>query len=157
MLKQLFFCLGENAEKYPEWIREILSRGHAVGNHGYRHLNGWKISAKDFRANYIKGKAILENISGNEVTLFRPPYGKIKWNQMQNQDASIVLWSTMPGDFDATISSEKCYYNGVNNLCSGAVICLHDNEKAQQHLVYCLPKWLEYIYNVGLTANRIIL
>ena len=55
MLKQLF-CLGENAEKYPEWIREILSRGHAVGNHGYRHLNGWKISAKDFRANYIKEK-----------------------------------------------------------------------------------------------------
>lgn len=155
--KATFFCLGENAEKHPELILEILDRGHAIGNHGYRHLNGWKISPIDFMENYKKGNEILEHISGSEIKLFRPPYGKIKLSQISDLPSLIVLWSLMPGDFDVTISTEKCYNNAINNLCSGDIICLHDNEKALQHLYYCLPKWLEYIYNKGLKSNRIIL
>ena len=39
-----FFCLGRNVEKNPEIYNRILDGGHAVGNHTYSHLKGWKTS-----------------------------------------------------------------------------------------------------------------
>ena len=31
--KATFFCIGKNAELFPELVNEILKRGHAIGNH----------------------------------------------------------------------------------------------------------------------------
>jgi peptidoglycan/xylan/chitin deacetylase (PgdA/CDA1 family) len=36
-MKATFFVSGQSAERYPEWIELILSRGHLVGNHSYSH------------------------------------------------------------------------------------------------------------------------
>ena len=36
-LTAAFFVTGQNAERHPELVREILRRGHDVGNHSYRH------------------------------------------------------------------------------------------------------------------------
>ncbi|HEV8421842.1 MAG TPA: polysaccharide deacetylase family protein, partial [Chthoniobacterales bacterium] len=35
-----FFVKGRRAEQYPELIREIVRRGHGVGNHTYHHPSG---------------------------------------------------------------------------------------------------------------------
>jgi peptidoglycan-N-acetylglucosamine deacetylase len=36
-LQATFFVVGERVERYPELIREILYRGHTLGNHSFRH------------------------------------------------------------------------------------------------------------------------
>jgi peptidoglycan/xylan/chitin deacetylase (PgdA/CDA1 family) len=36
-MKATFFVSGQSAERYPEWIDLILSRGHLIGNHSYSH------------------------------------------------------------------------------------------------------------------------
>lgn len=36
-MKATFFVSGQSAERYPEWIELILSRGHLIGNHSYSH------------------------------------------------------------------------------------------------------------------------
>ena len=36
-VKATFFIVGARAERHPELIREILSRGHTLGNHSYHH------------------------------------------------------------------------------------------------------------------------
>jgi len=36
-VKSTFFVLGWVAERYPELIREIDSRGHEIASHGYSH------------------------------------------------------------------------------------------------------------------------
>ncbi|MDM8537984.1 polysaccharide deacetylase family protein [Desulfobacterales bacterium HSG17] len=38
-VKAAFFVVGTKAEKHPELIREILSKGHEIGNHSYSHDN----------------------------------------------------------------------------------------------------------------------
>ena len=38
--KATFFCIGDNLRKYPEIYKEIIQKGHAIGNHTFNHLNG---------------------------------------------------------------------------------------------------------------------
>src|ERR1700740_2580490 len=37
-----FFCVGENLTKHPDLVWEIQKRGHAIGNHTYNHISGWR-------------------------------------------------------------------------------------------------------------------
>lgn len=139
--KATFFCLGENAKRYPEIIREIKAQGHAVGSHGDKHLNGWQISKKEYEQNILNGKNTLEDIIKEKVDLFRPPYGKFKHKVLMEQ--ATIMWSLMPADFDQSITQEKC----LERLCkakTGDIIVLHDNDKSWKHLEYCLPEFLEF-------------
>ena len=156
--KATFFCLGEHVEKYPEILQQILSEGHRVGNHGYKHLNGWKTNDDDYLQDYLKGQEMLR-FTQNDTLLFRPAYGKIKKSQIPNlksqiPNAQIINWSLMPGDFDAMISSEIVYSN-LQRAQPGDIVVLHDNEKAWKHLQYCLPKFLEFCKEKNFSLNTI--
>src|SRR4051812_48609203 len=49
--KATFFCIGENVKKHPEIFQQIIKDGHAVGNHTYNHLNGWKTKKDEYLKN----------------------------------------------------------------------------------------------------------
>jgi peptidoglycan/xylan/chitin deacetylase (PgdA/CDA1 family) len=138
--KATFFCLGKNAEKYPEILEMIRQKGHNIGNHSYSHLDGWKTDDLAYFDDVKKADPFIRS------KLFRPSYGKIKKSQlsMLNSQFLIFNWSLMPGDFDDSITSEKCFRNLADHHRPGDIVCLHDNEKARIHLEYCLPRWLEH-------------
>ncbi len=74
-LKATFFVIGEKAAAHPELIREILEKGHTLGNHSYRHdsllmLRGHEQLKKDIQAT----QDVLEK-SGVTPLVFRPPVG----------------------------------------------------------------------------------
>lgn len=154
--KATFFCLGENAEKYPEIVQQVLNEGHAIGNHSYSHLNGWKTDNKIYLEDVEKCTKLLMRNSNNGF-YFRPPYGKIKNTQIKNIKSQIINWTLMPGDFDQTITSQKCYSNLTKKIKSGDIICLHDNEKSWKHLQYCLPKFLEFCKEKNILLTTITL
>ena len=139
--KASFFCLGTMAEKNPQTLELIRQKGHVVGNHSYSHPNGWKTNTADYLADIEKAGKIISS------KIFRPPYGKIKRAQssLLHSQFSIFNFSLLPGDYDSSISSEKCYQNLADNVRSGDIICLHDSEKAWKHLQYCLPRWLQFL------------
>ncbi|MBP7256370.1 MAG: polysaccharide deacetylase family protein [Chitinophagales bacterium] len=147
--KATFFCLGKNAEKMPDLLCKIVENGHAIGNHGYEHINGWRTIDKTYIENVEKGKSILQS------NLFRPPYGKITVSQFLKlrKDNSIIFWDIMPGDFDDTITNEKCLKNALSQLKSGSIMVLHDSEKAANKLRYILPKILDYLKSSGLKTG----
>jgi peptidoglycan/xylan/chitin deacetylase (PgdA/CDA1 family) len=130
-LKATFFVIGEHVEKYPSLVSDIKSRGHALGNHGYRHLAGWRISTKQFEENVIIGGQISES------NLFRPPYGQIGWRQYQSikKDHRIIMWSIMPGDFMRGINVSVKMKNVNALIGQGDIIVLHDNPL---HIDQCL-------------------
>ena len=59
----------------------------------------------------------------------------------------------MPGDFDETITNEKCLKNALSQLKSGSIMVLHDSEKAADKLRYILPKILDYLKSSGLKTG----
>jgi peptidoglycan/xylan/chitin deacetylase (PgdA/CDA1 family) len=148
--KATFFCLGENIKKYPEIIKQIIHDGHAIGNHGYKHLNGWNTNDDDYVQDYIQCQQLLEQVGSSENKIFRPAYGKIKRSQIpfihEKFKSRIINWTLMPGDFDETQTSEQCFSN-LQKVKSGDIVVLHDNDKSWKHIQYCLPKFLEHLHS----------
>ncbi|MEC8853113.1 MAG: polysaccharide deacetylase family protein [Bacteroidota bacterium] len=139
-VKATFFCLGEQIEKHPEILKRITAEGHSIGNHSYSHPNGFTTCTKKYLEDVKKCQEIIP-----ETKLFRPPFGNIYPWQISKlkKEYKIIMWDVVGWDFDKNTSKEKCFLNVVNNVGSGSIILLHDNEKAQENLQYALPKIIE--------------
>ncbi|WP_284653699.1 polysaccharide deacetylase family protein [Flavobacterium terrisoli] len=155
--KATFFCIGNNIEKHPEVFQKVIDNGHAIGNHTFNHLKGWKTPLED----YIENTQLCNSqftIHHSSTTLFRPPYGKIKPSQskaLRKLGYKIIMWDIISMDFDQTISPEKCLDNVLKNIESGSIIVFHDSIKAWKNLEYVLPKTLEYLNEKGFVCEKI--
>ena len=152
--KATFFCIGKNADAQPELTRRIINEGHALGNHTYDHLNGWKTDGRVYLDNILKAGKIINTV------LFRPPYGRItnktvKVITAQPYGFKVIMWSVLSGDFDNSISPEKCFVNIIKNAGSGSIVVFHDSKKADIRMRYSLPRVLKYFSEQGFTFEKI--
>jgi peptidoglycan-N-acetylglucosamine deacetylase len=142
-IKALFFCDGRAAERYPELVDLIRSRGHLIGNHGYLHLDGWKTSTENYAADVSKAESFVSS------RLFRPPYGRMKRRQYKllKDRFKIVLWDIMPYDFDKDFGSDRALDVLVKKIRPGSIIVLHDN--ATSAAVKILPGFIDFASGNG--------
>ena len=122
-----------------------------MGNNTYHHRNGWHTETEDYLADVEKCDAMISS------QLFRPPYGKLKPSQSAALKANkkIIMWDILSGDFDQTITKEKCLANVMDNYTAGSVIVFHDNIKAQEKLQFVLPLFLEHLAQQGFVSSHI--
>ncbi|MDJ0710583.1 MAG: DUF3473 domain-containing protein [Woeseiaceae bacterium] len=85
-VRATFFTLGWVAEKHPQMIREIVAAGHEIASHGYDHAKVTEQTRDEFRKDVTRAKAILEDISGQEVLGFRAPSFSIGADTLWAQD-----------------------------------------------------------------------
>jgi peptidoglycan/xylan/chitin deacetylase (PgdA/CDA1 family) len=55
----------------------------------------------------------------------------------------IVMWSLLSGDFDLSLTPEKCWRSVERNVQPGHIVTFHDSIKAYVKLRYVLPRLLE--------------
>ena len=158
--KATFFCIGKNILNHPDVFENIVTKGHAVGNHTNNHINSWKKQAKLYIENVNQAQKIIDPIlnSTNSVKLFRPPYGKLTLSvtkKLLKEDYKIIMWDVLSGDFDQSISKEKCLKNVIKNTTSGSIIVFHDSVKASGKLQFSLPKILDHFSEKGFSFEII--
>jgi polysaccharide deacetylase family protein (PEP-CTERM system associated) len=68
-----FFCLGWMAERMPQVVRRCRAAGHEIGSHGYAHIMARRDNRAAFRADIVRARKVLEDITGQEVAGFRSP------------------------------------------------------------------------------------
>ena len=68
-----FFVLGWVAERVPELVKEIDSRGHEVASHGYAHRLAYAHSEGELREDLRRSRGHLEGLIGAEVLGYRAP------------------------------------------------------------------------------------
>jgi peptidoglycan/xylan/chitin deacetylase (PgdA/CDA1 family) len=147
--KASFFCIGKNVQLYPSIYSEIIAANHTVGNHTQNHMNGWENTTTAYL------KEIQEANQSISSTLFRPPYGRIKFAQIKalrsrsDLPQNIVMWDVLSGDFDTRISGETCAHNVIQSARPGSIIVFHDSAKAMDRLSIALPKVLAHFSNLG--------
>ncbi len=137
--KASFFCVGDNVRKYPEVFSNIIQRGHAVGNHSFHHLNGWKTDKQAYVNDIVKANALIQS------NLFRPPYGRLKSNQAKtliSHGYEIVMWTLLSSDYDDQLSKEKCTERLLKTIRPGAIVLFHDSDKAKRNMIYALERLL---------------
>ena len=161
--KATFFCIGNNVEKHPELFNTIIQEGHAIGNHTYNHLNGWKTDTETYIKNAKQCEIRISNqqseINNLKSKLFRPPYGKIKSKQakkLMELGYKIIMWDVLSADFDSSITRKKCFNNVISNVQSGSIIVFHDSVKGFKNLEYVLPKTLEFLKQNGYKCEAIL-
>lgn len=154
--KATFFCIGNNVEKYPEIFKRIEEEGHAIGNHTFNHIKGWKTKTEDYISEVLKTQESIDSKMVNKnsgiVNLFRPPFGQITKKQgkeLRKLGYKIIMWDVLAFDWEDYINSEQCYQNIISKAISGSIIVLHDSAKASKNLQYALPKALDFFSEKG--------
>jgi peptidoglycan/xylan/chitin deacetylase (PgdA/CDA1 family) len=150
--KATFFCIGKNAELYPELVDMIRAEGHAIGNHTHNHLKGWGRRAENYLDNINYANRILQ------TNLFRPPYGRFTPRQalfLKNAGYRIVLWNVLSRDYNPNISGQTCFRNATNHVQAGSIVVFHDSVKTFKNMSYALPRTLDLIYERGLVCKPI--
>ncbi|MCH4823173.1 polysaccharide deacetylase family protein [Gramella lutea] len=128
--KAAFFCIGKNIQKHPEIFREIIKRGHIVGNHTFSHTRKMgMLSSKRIIEEINKCNEVAEKIGGVQMKFFRPPFGIINpktQRALKKTGHQVIGWNNRP--YDAiTKSPEKILERITRDLNRGDLILLHDN------------------------------
>ena len=72
-----FFVLGAIAERHPEMVRELASRGHEIATHGWSHTMVYQLTPEQFRSELTRSMQLLEELSGRPVVGHRAPFFSI--------------------------------------------------------------------------------
>jgi peptidoglycan/xylan/chitin deacetylase (PgdA/CDA1 family) len=76
-VKATFFVSGVNALNHPEIIREIIARGHTIGNHSFHHNPFVMLGSYNYLYQEIfRAQEVLKKM-GIQTLVFRPPVGII--------------------------------------------------------------------------------
>ncbi|PKQ62500.1 polysaccharide deacetylase family protein [Labilibaculum filiforme] len=138
-IKATFFCVGDNVHKYPELYQNILTDGHAVGNHTYNHLKGWSVDTQRYIENVIMASDLIDS------KLFRPPYGLIKNSQAKHllPEYKIIMWDVLSGDFRKDITPEQCLRDVLKKVRPGSIISFHNHQKTKANMQYAVPRLID--------------
>jgi peptidoglycan/xylan/chitin deacetylase (PgdA/CDA1 family) len=157
-----FFVIGEKVERHPEVVRAIVSAGHDIGVHGFRH--DWLYSFKSPRAvteDLARATAAVERASGVRVRWFRPPIGHVSprtANGAQRAGLTVVAWTVRALDGLEAARPERVVRRVSRGLVPGAIVLLHDAAERDERVpasLLALPEILKALELRGLEAVRL--
>ena len=125
-----FFLVAERAQKYPELVRRMLTEGHTLGLHAFRHRDFLKLTDREKQQDLSLGKKALREITGKEPLYWRPPHGFRDGSVMKlagQEHLTVVNWSMTPRDWTG-IDKKEIYNRVMDKVEAGAIVLLHDGD-----------------------------
>ncbi len=157
-IRATFFVVGQNAQRYPETCRRIVSAGHVIGNHSYHHrrllcLRPSKMIAHDLS---LAHKTIYE-YTGSKPRFFRPPHGfRTPWlmRTVRHLGYTVVTWDNMTSDWEADKSSVEIVQAIIKRAKPGSIIVLHDGRSTRSvydrsQMLQALPQIIDALKQRG--------
>ena len=94
-LKTTFFVPGHTLETFPEAVREILTRGHEIGHHGYVHEDPTDLSYDEEERILVRGLESLDKL-GVKPLGYRSPGFDFSVNTLALAEVVDILFSASP-------------------------------------------------------------
>jgi peptidoglycan-N-acetylglucosamine deacetylase len=144
-VRATFFCIGDNVRKYPDLFQQVISAGHAIGNHSFNHMNGWKTPTGQYVDNVMQCNEYFT------TTLFRPPYGRFSVSQyfVLRKHFKFILWSILSCDYSPGVTPDQCFGNVMKYTTTGSIILFHDSIKAKEKVLFALPRAIDQLLEKG--------
>lgn len=124
-----FFVLGSLAAAHPAILQRMAAEGHEVANHSWDHPRLPRLSGEKLAQQIRKTTDIIEQNTGQKVTLMRPTYGlyndRVEHALINDYGLDIILWSVDPNDWKkpgASIVARRL----VSGAHPGAILLAHD-------------------------------
>ncbi|MCP3778859.1 polysaccharide deacetylase family protein [Paenibacillus sp. MZ03-122A] len=161
--KATFFVVGMNAEKHPELLKRMHDEGHLIGIHNYVHKSNWLMRPVTVRRQIAQTESVIRRVTGEGTTFYRPPWGIVNFFDISNTHGRrIVLWSSMFGDWKASIGAKQLAERMLKKLRGGEVMLLHDcgttlgaDAEAPQNMLIALEKLLRVAQERQLRSVRV--
>jgi len=133
-VKATFFMLGKRAQAQPELVRRVAAEGHLVGNHSWGHPNLALTAAGRVREELARTTDALQQITGERVRFFRPPFGARRpavFRIARELGLRVVTWNAMTSDWSETSADRIAgqlakKVDGLARRGQAANIVLHD-------------------------------
>ena len=154
-VKTTFFVGGSWAVNNLELVREIYTRGHELGNHGFYHKEQ---NTLDYEDNYQEISMCHEVITKNlgiQMNLFAPPSGAYNTNTV---DAAMALgYKTIMWTHDTIDWRDKdadlIFKRATKNLSNGDLILMHPTEKTVQAMTNIISTAINNGFNPTTVSN----
>lgn len=120
-----FFMLGKSAQNYPDIVRLVIERGHAIGNHSWNHPS-FPLINRSARREQIQ--RCQEATLSDGKKLFRPPFGHQSWSSILDAKMmgyEIVTWNVNGMDWE---DHDDLWIANLleSKITPGSVVLLHD-------------------------------
>jgi hypothetical protein len=128
--KAVFFMIGKKVAAHPELAREVVRRGHEIGNHTMSHPQAsfWCAGPWRTRREIADCQCVIEETTGVKPRYFRAPVGHR--NLFTHPVAAglgleVMAWSRR--GFDAVESdAQKVLARILTNLGAGDIVLVHE-------------------------------
>ena len=154
-VKTTFFIGGSWAVKNVDLVKEIYSRGHEIGNHGFYHKDQNKL---DFDANVQEIKMCHEVVSKNlgiEMTLFAPPSGAYNITTVDaatSLNYKTIMWTHDTIDWRDQ-DADLIYNRATKNLSNGDLILMHPTKKTVESMTSIISTAINNGFNPTTVSN----
>jgi peptidoglycan/xylan/chitin deacetylase (PgdA/CDA1 family) len=132
-MKATFFVKGALAEKHPLFVRDLLARGHSIGNHSQTHPSAWFWCAPPARVRWEieQCNRALETLTGTRPRWFRAPVGHknpFVHPALARENMTLIGWTAR--GFDAVASDpEEILQRLQPHVSAGAIVVLHQGRE----------------------------
>jgi peptidoglycan/xylan/chitin deacetylase (PgdA/CDA1 family) len=139
-VKATFFMLGVRAQTEPELVRRVAAEGHLIGNHSWSHPNLARTGTQRVREELTRTSETLEQITGERVKYFRPPFGArrpVVFRIARELGLRVVTWNAMTSDWsepsaDRIAGELRKKIDRLGSRGLAANIVLHDGGHLEQ-------------------------
>lgn len=153
-----FFQIGIHIRRYPALVREVLRRGHTIGNHTDTHPRLTFLPADHILRELAACAVAFEEATGAVTGWMRPPYG-FRGPQLTGAlrrlrpSARVVMWSISGRDWRPQPAERVM--NRLQRVKGGDIVLLHDGdhrslEGNRSHTVAALEYWIPRWKQAGL-------
>jgi peptidoglycan/xylan/chitin deacetylase (PgdA/CDA1 family) len=159
--KATFFLAGEQVERRPALVAEIVAAGHRVELHCHRHRNQLRLSPRSLLDDTERARAAIEEAGGQAVADYRPPYGifsAVGLRAIRSRGWRPVLWSQWGRDWKSRATPDSITRQLLAGVTAGDILLLHDADyysarDSWVRTVAALPRILEELEARGLRSR----
>jgi peptidoglycan/xylan/chitin deacetylase (PgdA/CDA1 family) len=150
-VRATFFMIGKHVRACPELAREVVARGHAVGNHTETHPNLFWCSRKENERQLGLAQEAIESATRTRPSVMRPPYGSrnpFLARAARQFGYRVITWTLIGFDWEPQPLPKLV--DRLRPVSGGYIVCLHDGApealNADRSLTlraldFWLPRW----------------
>jgi peptidoglycan/xylan/chitin deacetylase (PgdA/CDA1 family) len=158
-----FFCIGAHVQRHPTLAREIVKRGHALGNHSQNHRHHFSVMLpSQIRREIAQAQDTIADITGYAPRYFRAPAGlRNIFLDPVLHEMGLQLASWTRRGFDTRTGDVALVVKRLTQgLAAGDILLLHDHHAAttaggKPVILEALPVVLDIIRKQGLRTVRL--
>jgi peptidoglycan/xylan/chitin deacetylase (PgdA/CDA1 family) len=128
-VRATFFFVGENVERAPGIVREVVRRGHEIGSHGWTH-DPFDTMSRERLSDELARTATVLPATGRRP-MVRPPHGALSPRALLQIAAAgyrVVLWSVDSDDCRTRDSHVVERRLEPGRLAAGDIVLLHESQ-----------------------------